>query len=168
MPNYCKWAGFTIKGRQFNIPKFAPIKYLTPDCIVTWSLCWLCTSSYFFTFSSHIWNPTNIHWVGIGIPVVGHTLCPVFTAAQQISIRSHIRKREVEHQLQLHNLHTYHVLTESELKCIGPGIVAETLKWHRGEEKPGQTPAVSCSVRVMSPSKQNAVWVQPVLEPNRT
>jgi hypothetical protein len=52
-------------------PRFLPpIEYLSPDCIVTWLMCRLCSFSQSFTSCVEICYMTNIHWVAIENPPI--------------------------------------------------------------------------------------------------
>ena len=112
------WPVLPPKTRHFNITSFSPIKYLSSDCIVTWSVRRLCSSSHSFTSRSQICDSTNIRWIAVENPLIWLNFCPFFTATQRISVRLQFWKREVKERLELHNLHTDHVTIRSELQYL--------------------------------------------------
>jgi len=156
------------KPRHFNITTLAPINYLSSDCIVTWSVCRLCCSSCSFTSSFHICDPTNICWVAIENMIISRTMCLYFRATQRISVGSQIWKSEVKERLELHNLHTYHVMIQSELKYLTTAKVAGTIKWNRGLGTTRPTNEGLCPVQVTPPPRQCRSGFWPDLEPNQT
>jgi len=126
------------KTRHFNITTLAPIKNLSSDRIMTWSVCRLFSSSRSFTSRFQICDPTNICWVAIENPIVSCKIGLHFTATQRISVRSQIWKREVKEGLELHNLHTDHLMMQSELKYLIGAKVVGTVKM---EPRSGCNPA---------------------------
>jgi len=106
------------KTRQIDITTLSPMKYLSSDCIMTWSVCRLCSSSRSFASRSQICDPTNICLVAIENLLVLLTICPFFTATHRISVRSQIGKQEVKEQPDQHNLHTDHVTIQWQLKYL--------------------------------------------------
>jgi len=60
--------GLPPKYRHFNLTMLARFKYLSSDCIVTWSIWRLSSFSCFFTSRLQICNLTNIHGVAIENP----------------------------------------------------------------------------------------------------
>jgi hypothetical protein len=124
------------KTRHFKSTILAPIKYLSSDRIMTWSVCRLCSFNRSFTSCCQICHGTNIHCVAIENPPIWHTISRYFTAIVQILVRSHIWQREVKPRLRLHNLRTDHVMIQSELECFIAVEVAGTVKWNCG---PGTT-----------------------------
>jgi len=66
------------KTRDYNITTLSPIKYLSSDRIMTWSVGRLCSSSRSFPSRSEICDPTNICWVAIENPLILHKICPCF------------------------------------------------------------------------------------------
>jgi len=106
------------KSRRFNLTTFAPIKYLSSDCIVTWSVHRLCISSRSFPSRFQKCDATNIRCVGIENPQISHQIWPYFTATQQIVVASKFWMREVKELLKLHNLRTDHVMIRSEPKNL--------------------------------------------------
>jgi len=107
-----------LKTRNFNCKTLAPMKYLSSDRIVTWSLCRLCRSRRSVTSRFQICYSTNIHSVAIEnwwIPLeIGHNLTPT----QWISLGSQIWKWEAKALRVLYNQHTDHVIIRLELKYI--------------------------------------------------
>jgi len=65
-PDCCNW--FPPKTRHFKSTILAPIKYLSSDRIVTWSVRRLCSFSPSCPSRSQIWDPTSIRWVAIENP----------------------------------------------------------------------------------------------------
>jgi len=64
-PTLNRCNGFPHKTRHFNITTLPPIKYLSSDHIMMWSIRRLCSSSRSVTSRSQICDPTNICWVAI-------------------------------------------------------------------------------------------------------
>ena len=96
----------------------APNKYLSSDCITTWSVCRLCSFSRSFTSRFQICDPTSIRWVAIENSPISLKISHYFTTTQRISVGSQIWKREVTKRLKLHNLCTDNVVIRSELKYL--------------------------------------------------
>jgi len=115
-----------------------PIKYVSSDRIVTWSVRRLCSSGRSVTYRFQICDPTNIRWVAIENPLISRKMCLYFTATQRISVGSQIWKWEMKQRLVLHILHTDHVMIRSELKYLIGAKVAGTVIWNRS---PGNNPA---------------------------
>jgi len=65
-PNRCN--GFPHKTRHFNITTLPPIKYLSSDRIMIWSVRRSCSSNLCFTSRSQICDLTNIRWVAMENP----------------------------------------------------------------------------------------------------
>jgi len=112
-PAHWKWAGFPPKTPHFKFTILAPIKYLSSDRIMTWSVRRLCSFSFSFTSHCPICDQTNIRWVAIENPPISGKISLNFTASQWILVLSQIWQREVKEQLKLHNLHTDHVMIRS-------------------------------------------------------
>jgi hypothetical protein len=129
------------KTRHFNIATLLPIKYLSSDRIMTWSVHRFCSSSRCFTSSFQICDLTNTCWVAIENPLILCTMCHYFTATEPISVGSQIWKREVKERLERHNQYNDHVLLQSELKYWIGAKVAGTVKWNRS---PGTTQPNNC------------------------
>jgi hypothetical protein len=120
------------KTRHFKFTILAPIKYLSSDRIVTWSVCRLCSFSRSFTFRSQIWDRTNIRCVAIENPPIWRKISRYLTATLRILVESQIWEREVKARLNLHNLRTDHVMIRSELKYLTGTKVGGTAKWNHG------------------------------------
>jgi len=115
------------KTPHFNITSLLPIKYLSSDRIMIWSVRRLRSSYCSSTSRSKIFDPTNIRWVAIENPLISLEICPFFTATQRISVESQIAMREVNERPERHNLRTDHVMIRWELKdLIGAKVLA---KW---------------------------------------
>ena len=97
---------------------FVPIKYLSSDRIVAWSICRLCSFCRSFTSHSEICDAMNMRWVAIKNLQHSHRIGPIFTATQRISVGSQIWNREVKERLELHNLRIDHVTIQSKLKYL--------------------------------------------------
>ena len=106
------------KTRHFKFTILAPIKYLSSDRIMTWSVCTLCSFSRSFTSRCQICDRTDICWVAIENPPISRKISSYSTAIQRILVRSQIWQREVKERLDLHNLRTDHVMIRSELKYL--------------------------------------------------
>jgi len=117
---------------HFNITTLAPIKYLSSDRSVTWSVHRLCSSSRSFTPRSQICVPTNIPRVAIEDRPISQTISPDFTATGPMSVGSQIGNWEAIWQLEMHNLHTDHVTIRQELKYSIGGTGVGTLKFEPG------------------------------------
>jgi len=135
------------KTRHFNITTLPPIKYLSSDRIMTWSVHGLCSSSCSFTSRSQICDPTDIRWVAVEIPLMSLEICSVFTASRRISVGSQLGNREGKEQPELHNLRTDHVTIRWELKDIIGGKNVGTV---RLEPRSGPNPAGNPWIYVQS------------------
>jgi len=113
--------------RRFNLTTLVPMKYLTFDRIVTWSIRRLSSSRRPSSSRIQSCHPTNIHWVVIESRQISPMISRHFTAVQQILVRSQIWKREVNEQLRLHNLRIQHVMVQSEPKTLNAAKVQPTL-----------------------------------------
>jgi len=111
--------GRVVPGPRFHftVPAtFAPIKYLSSDHIMIWPVRRLCSTSRSFTFHFQICDPTDIRWVAVKSRHILGEISGLSIATQRILVGSQIWKREVKERLELHNLHTDHVMIPSELK----------------------------------------------------
>jgi len=115
------------KTWHFNLTTLAPIKYLSSDHIVPWSIRTLCRISRSSTSRFQICETTNICWVGIENTRFSHQIMRYFTVIQQISVASQISMWEVKGVLTLHNLHIDHVTMWSELRNLVPAKVRPKL-----------------------------------------
>ena len=106
------------KTRHFNITSLPPIKYLSSDRIVTWSICKLCSFMRSFTSRFRICVTTNIRWVTIENPRISFQIWCYFTAILRILVGSQIWKWEVKERIKLHNLRIDHVTIRSELRYL--------------------------------------------------
>jgi len=131
-PELDRCNGFPPKTRHFKSTILGPIKYLSSDRIVTWSVRRLCSVSPSFPSHSQICDPTSIRWVAIENPRFSPAISPYFTAIQRISAQSQIWQREVKEGLKQQNLCTDHVTIRSELRYLIGGKVAGTVIWNRG------------------------------------
>jgi len=132
------------KTRHFKFTILAPIKYLSSDRIMTWSVCRLSSFGRSFTSRSQICDQTNICWVVIENLPIWCKISRYFTGTQRILVRSQIWEREVKEQLILHNLHTDHVMIQSGLKYLIGAKVGGSATWNRG---PGTTRPKNCGFR---------------------
>jgi len=115
------------KTRHFNLPTVTPIKYLSSDRIVIRSVYRLCNICRFITWWFQNCDATNIRCVAVENPRILHQIWCYFTAAQPILVASQFWMQEVKELLKLHNLHTDHVMIQSEPKNL---IGAKALpKW---------------------------------------
>ena len=113
------------KTWHFKSTIFAPIKYLSSDRIMTWSLRRLTSFSPSLTSRIQICDRTNDRWGAIENPRNSLKKRLYFTATQQISVQSQIWMRVMEEGLKLHNLRTDHVTIRSEhIYIIGAKAVA--------------------------------------------
>jgi len=116
------------KSRHFKFTSLAPIKYLSSDRIMTWSVLTLCSFSGSFTSHSQVCDRTNIHWMVIENPLISAKMWCYFTANPQILVQLQIWKREVEERIILHNLHINHVMIWWDLRYLTGANVAGTVK----------------------------------------
>jgi len=106
------------KTRHFNLTTFAPIKYLSSDCIVTWSVHRFCNISRSFTSWFQNCDATIIHCVAIENPQISPQIMRYFAVTQWILVASQFWMWEVKELLKLHNLHSEHVMIWSEPKNL--------------------------------------------------
>ena len=122
------------KTRHLKSTILAPIRNLSSDRNMTWSVWRLCSFSRSFTSRCQICDWTNIRCVAIENPPISRKISRYFTAILRILVRSQIWQREVIARLKLHNLRTDHVLIRSVLKyLLGPNV-AGTVKWNCGPD----------------------------------
>jgi len=147
-----------------------PIKYLSSDCIMTWSVCSLCSSSRSFTSRFQICDPTNICWVAIENPLNSRKMYLDSTATQRISVGSQLWKWEVTERLVLHNLRTDYIMIRSELKYLIGAKVAGTVKWNHGpgSTRPNNRGFMSSSGNNPTKTKRFGFLAEFGTEPNRT
>ena len=136
-----------LKTRHFNTTTLPPIKYLSSDRIMTWSVRRLCSSSRSFTSQSQICDPTNVCSVAIENPLISLKICHFFTTTQRISVGSQIGQWEVKERPELHNLRTDHVTIRWELRYLIGGQGVGTVKL---EPRSGSNPAENPWVYVLS------------------
>jgi len=118
------------KTRHFKFTMLAPIKYLSSDRTMTWSVRTLCSFIRSFTFRFQICDQTNIRWVAIENPQVSLEIWCYVPAIQRILIRLQIREREVEERVKLHNLRIHHVMIRWDLRYLIGAKVARTVRWN--------------------------------------
>jgi len=104
------------KTRPFNLTTFSPMKYLSSDQIVTWSIGKLNRIRRSFTSHIQICVPSNFCWVTIEYLWISHEIWFHFTAIQPILVAAQIWMREVTELLTPHNLWIDHVMIRSQLK----------------------------------------------------
>jgi hypothetical protein len=124
-PDRCN--GLLSNTRHFKSTLLRPIKYLSSDSILTWTVCRLCCFSHSFGSCSHICDWNNICWVDIENPLFFAEISLSFTAIQRILVQSQIWQWEVEEGLTRHNMHIYHIVIRSEPKYLIVGKVAGTV-----------------------------------------
>ena len=114
-------------GLRFHITvpsTLAPIKYLSSDRIVTWSVRRLCNIRPSFTSRCQICDWSNIRRIAVKEGDISGEKCRFSIATQWILVRSQMWEREAKEGPKLHNLHTDHVTIRSELRyLIGAKIV---------------------------------------------
>jgi len=111
----------SIKTQRFKFTILAPIKYLSSDHIMIWSVHILWSFSRFFTSRCQIPDSTSIHWDTIENPQISHLAWCNFTAIQRIQIRSLIWKQEVEEWLKQHDQRIDHVMICWDLRHLVGG-----------------------------------------------
>ena len=91
---------------------------------MTWSVHINRSSSSCSTSRFQFCDVAKIGWVAIENPLILRRISSYFTATQQLSVGSQIRKQEAKEWLELHNLRTHHVTTHWEFKyLIEPKVV---------------------------------------------
>ena len=155
------------KTRHFKFTILAPIKYLSSDCTMTWSVRTLCSFSHSFTSRCQICNWTNIRWVAIEKPQISRKIWCYFTVIQQILVWLQIWKREVEERLKLHNLYIDHVMIWWDLRYLIGAKVAGTVKWNSSAGTTQPTHMGLCLLQVTTPPRQSRPGFCPGRELNR-
>jgi len=157
--------------RHFKFTFLAPIKYLSSDRIMTWSVRRLCSFSFPFTSRCQVCDQTNIRWVAIENPPFSPKITCNFTAIQRILVRSQTWQREVKEQLKLHNLRTDHVMIRSKLKYLiratFQGSVEEPWNGPAVRVQPGRKTPGMYPVQVTNPPRQCSMGFWPGNELNR-
>jgi len=120
------------KTRHFKFTILAPIKYLSSDHTMTWSVRTLCSCSPSFTSRYQICDPNNICCVAIENPQIALKRSCYFTAIQQLLFQSQIWTQEVEEQLKLHNKCIDDVMICWDLRYLIGVKVAGTVKRNCG------------------------------------
>jgi hypothetical protein len=119
------WVG-TRPRFHITVPSsLAPIKYLSSDRIVTWSVCRLCIISPSFTSRCQICDWSSILWIAVKEGDISAEMCGFSIATQRILVRSQMWEREVKEGLELHNLCTDHVTIRSELRYLIRGKIVD-------------------------------------------
>jgi len=91
---------------------------------MTWSVCWLCSSSRSFTSRFQIFDLTDICLVAADYRQILSKISAFSIATQLILVGSQIWNRAMKERLELHNLRTNRVTLWSELKyLIGVKVV---------------------------------------------
>jgi hypothetical protein len=116
--------------QYFNSTISDQIKYLSSDCIVTWSVCRFCSLSLCCTSRCQIWGGNNNCQVAIEILRITPVMWRYITAIECILVQSLILHWDVKDRLKLHNLHTIHILIKSDLKYLIGAKVAKTVIWN--------------------------------------
>jgi len=164
---------------HFNLTTLAPIKYLSSDDIVTWSIHRLCSVSRSFTAHIPIYDPTNVHWVTIENQWISPKILLCSTVIQPILVGSQIWKREVRELRKLHNLCIQHVTIRSQPQNWISASIVEIIKWNWGLvptwpktcgfiSGPGSNPALQTQSQFLGgsgPGPGPLVWFQPRLLP---
>ena len=160
------------KTCQFNLTTLPPIKYLSSDCIATWSVHRLCSVGRSFTSQVQICNSTNIRWVAIRNPQFSRIISGYSTVIQRILVGLQIWNREVKEQLKLHNLCIDHVTIRSELGYLIWAQVLQKLDEPSNgtvvQFHPCQKPTVLYLVQVATTPRHSRSVLWTCLEPNWT
>ena len=129
------------KTRHFMCTILAPIKYLSSERIMTWSVRKLTSVTPSFTSRIQICDRTNDRGGAIENPRNSLNNRLYFTATQPISVRSQIRMQEVKEGLKLHNLRTDHDMIRSEvIYLIGTKAVMTVYLEPRFGSNPAKCP----------------------------
>jgi len=135
---------------------------------MTWARCSLFSFSRSFTSRFQIGDPTNICAVAMLNPQISLKICPYFTAAQQIWVRSQIWMVEVKALVKLHNQHDHHVIIRSKLKNLTAIKLEGTVKLKpRSGSNPANTHGSVSSLRNILP-RQSWSGFCIGLKPNQT
>ena len=119
-------AGFEPdRGSMCTVPAtMVLIKYLSSDRIMTWSVRRLCISSCCFTSHCQMCDQVNFRWVEVKKRPIFSQNRGFSKGTQRIAVRLQIWQQEVKQRVEMHNLHTDHVMIRSELKyLIGAKVV---------------------------------------------
>jgi hypothetical protein len=130
-----------VRGRIGTRPRFhitvpstlTPIKWLSSDCIVTWSVRRLCSICPSFTSRCQIWDWSIIRWIAVTEGNISAEKCGFSIATQRILVRSQMWEREVKEGLKQQNLHTDHVMIRSELRYLIGAKIVDVKWWVVGE-----------------------------------
>ena len=134
------------KTQHFKCSFVPPIKYLSSNRIVTWSIRRLCRFSRSFTSCSQIWDLANIRGVAIDNMWISFKICLYFTAALRISVGLQIWMLELKELAKLHHLRIHHGIIWSELKKLD---WSKSCRNHNIEPQSG-----------FNPDKKPQVWVR--------
>ena len=116
------WTILPPISQHVNFTTLDPMKYLSSDHIMTWSICKLCSIGRSFTYRCQIYDRTNIHRAAIKNPQLTNQIWHYFAVIQEILVTSQIWMREVEELLKLHTQHIDHVTIQSEWsRFLHPG-----------------------------------------------
>jgi hypothetical protein len=138
---------------NFQLPTdLAPIRYLSSDCIVTWSIGRLCSFRRSFTSRFQISDLTDSCWVAVNWGPISSENRGFSIATQRILVVLHICKREVKERLNRHNQHIDHVMIRSELKYL-IGVKNRGLQWPGFEVEPAPNATVR-GCHVVKPLQQ--------------
>jgi len=119
----CLWLGWkctvlTIYSSYNFGSTSVAITFLSSDCTVTWSICWLCNCSSSVTSSIRIWDATKIRWIAMKFCQVWCRTRRFSIVTKWILVRSQIWQRDVKERLILPNLPIDHVVIRSELSYL--------------------------------------------------
>jgi hypothetical protein len=114
------WARLDLNsGSNCMVPgHLAPIKYMSYDRILTWSVCRLCISTFSFTSCCQICDQVNFHWVVVKKRPILSENRRFSKTTQGIVVGILIWQWELKKRVEMHNLHTDHVMIRSELKYL--------------------------------------------------
>jgi hypothetical protein len=104
--------------RHFKVRTFSPIKYLSCDRMVTWSVYRSCILRRSFTSQFQNCDLTNIHCVAIENTGNSHQIWRYFTATERMLGASQFGIREVKQRIIIQTLCTSHVTIQWELRYI--------------------------------------------------
>jgi len=131
------WAVLQPNTCHFNLTTLAPIRNLSSDHIVTWSIRRFSSFRRSFTSRLRICHVMKNHWVAIKNRRISASNVCFFSVIQQILVRSQIWQREVKELLKLLNLRIHHLMIWSELMYLITARVIRTVKWNRGPAPTG-------------------------------
>jgi len=120
----------TPKIRHLKWTIVSPMKHMSCDCTVTWSISRECSFRCSCTFHCQICNQTNICWVTMKNRQISQKIWCYFTTIQQMLVQLQIPKREVQEQSKLYHQLIHHVVILSEHRDGIGASCTGTVNWN--------------------------------------